>query len=126
MLAKKGRPHVPIPHAGMIFEAYLYRRGLGGGVRLFVVLSVGRKWVELFYPPRLCSIKLLHKEWDTLGFVERKAPIRSIPSFLQGIQERADAFAARGARYNQAAVRKAIELCGGTYVPPNKGEPQED
>lgn len=118
-----GRPKVPEPHPGMIFEAYMYRRGLGGGVRLFLVLSVGRKFITLFYPPRLMQVKLTRAEWEAMGFVERAAQFTTVPAFIHSIQVRANEYARLGRRFSNAVVKQAIELCGGHYyVPPSKIE----
>lgn len=54
------------PVAGLVFEAYLSRKDIGSGVRVFLVYKVGRKYVSLFYAPQLLHIALTWGEWNKL------------------------------------------------------------
>lgn len=54
------------PVRGLVFEAYMSRKDIGSGIRMFMVWKVGRKFVYLFYSPRCMSIRLTHKDWDEL------------------------------------------------------------
>lgn len=109
------------PRVGMFMQAYMWRRGLGGGMRLFMVLKIGRKSIELFYPPRLLSIRISYPEWHDLKEASPVVcPFGSKKIFRDTLQARANAYAHRGMRFNQDVVRRAIEQCGGKYATPKE------
>lgn len=54
------------PKPGLVFEAYVSRRDIGSGLKLFVVYMAGRKYVHLFYGPRLASLRLTNTEFHEL------------------------------------------------------------
>lgn len=54
------------PIKGLVFEAYMSRRDIGSGTRLFCVYKVGRKYISLFYAPQLIHFTITWGEWARL------------------------------------------------------------
>jgi hypothetical protein len=48
----------------MVVELYLDNAHVGCGLRRFVVLGQGPKWVTLFYAPLLAQVKIERKVFD--------------------------------------------------------------
>lgn len=109
------------PYAGMFVQAYWYHRGIGGGIRSFMVIHVGRKYVDLIYPPKLLKVRLTWPEWAALALVgDQQGIMRDKEAFVKRLQATANQYARLGIRFNQDTVRKAIEICGGRYATPKE------
>ena len=115
------------PVKGMFVEAYTSDARLGAGIHSFMVLKVGRKYVELFYAPQLFSLKLTWREWDQLALVDRpidrdtgkpKDVMTDKAAFLARLQYTLAQYRRNQLRFSEDVVRRAIETCGGNYVAP--------
>lgn len=62
------------PRKGLAFEAYMSRKEIGSGIRLFVIFKVGPKYVYVFYAPRLQAIRLTRTEFRQLHMQPACAP----------------------------------------------------
>jgi hypothetical protein len=105
----------------MFVQAYIYHPGVGGGIRILMVLKVGRKYVDLFYSPRLKVIRLRISEWHALALVgDQSLLLDSRVAWLERVQAKANLYARSNMRYSQTAVKSAMKLCGGHYVTPTE------
>lgn len=100
-------PHIK-PKPGLVLEAYLSRPDIGSGVRLFVVLRVGRKFIHLYYPPRLFAVQLKHSEWAKLFVapVDRFDPVM----FRWTLSKRAERFDIMGIKYSKRDLGRILDL----------------
>lgn len=101
------------PQKGLVFEAYMSRADIGSGVRLFIVVQVGRKFIHLFYAPKLMSIKLTHSAWRDLYM--QPATIFSEAKFKAALRSRMVAYDRFNGKYNHTVTALALALrltCG--------------
>lgn len=110
------------PKPGLVLEAYMSRADIGSGIRMFVVTRVGRKFIHLFYAPRLTTIRLKHSEWAQL-FVAPVVVFDPI-MFRTMVLKRTEQYARLGMRYSAKEVQHVLRL-GLVHGPALFGRPCE-
>lgn len=112
------------PRKGMFIQAYTSDSKIGAGIKSFMVLKVGRKYVELFYAPRLLSFKLTWREWESLAITDTPTDIMTDrAAFLKRLDATLHMYRRNRMRFREEVAKRAIELCGGKYVAPRKAKP---
>lgn len=99
-----------MPHKGLVFEAYMSRADVGSGLRLFMVTSVGPKWVHLFYAPRLQDIRIRRSEFARLYMQPACAPRFNADTYRANIQRIARDYTRANLSYSALLVAKVLAL----------------
>lgn len=111
--APRAKPQNPIkvPKPGMILSIYMSHRKIGSGTRLFIVTSVGNRYVTLLVPADLATLRLSWPEWDALIAVRDATwEIPDFGGYAAAIEGREHLFKARNMKYQSDTVAKAIAL----------------
>jgi len=96
------------PITGLVFEAYMSRKDIGSGIRVFVVYKVGRKYVSLFYGPQLIRIQLTWGEWKKL-YMQPIEEFNAL-SFKQRIKAKLEQAARFNMQFNADMVKRICSL----------------
>ena len=112
------------PRKGLVLEAYMPRADIGSGLRMFVVLQVGRKYVHLFYAPRLMSIRITLAQWRDLHM--QPVTTFSEAKFKAHVRERAAQFERYSGQFNHGNVDRILGMtltCGLDWFRDNGWKP---
>lgn len=101
-------PHGIVPREGQWFSIYFSRSDIGSGVRQFLVLRVGPKWVTLFYFPLLYSFRLRRSEWDGLRAISQFIPDKVF--LIRSICKKMEQWDRWQKSYNRAEARRALDI----------------
>jgi hypothetical protein len=107
--------HNIAPEEGRWFSIYFSRKDIGSGVRQFLVIRVGPKFVTLFYFPRLYSFRLRRLEWDELVHIEEYIPDKVF--LIKSICQKMDEWDRMRIRYAKVDAEKALSILAKSDTP---------
>lgn len=95
------------PVAGQNYNIYFSRKDIGSGVRHVVVLTAGKRFVTIFYPPYLMSFRLPNAAWKKLLAITNVDDRVDNDSLVRNIQTRMTYYDLHEKQYNRANALKA-------------------
>lgn len=106
-MAKKANP-VLLPKPGDTLEIYLSHPEHGNGIKSWIVLRVGRKFVTLLQPATLRSIQFSWAAWNSLIVVRRYKA--DIPWLINSITQKQNLWRSIKKPYKSAEVVAVLDL----------------
>lgn len=99
------------PRPGQHLTTYLWDDYLG--FRDVFVVTVGRKWISLFYPYMLHSYRVAVEDWPKTHAVELGATVARLRGILGIVADKAAAWDRHAIDYNRGKVAQGVAVIQG-------------
>lgn len=102
-------PNKLVPKVGMYLSIYMSRKDVGSGVREYILTKVGSKFIYLFYPPRLMTLKLTIGDWSRLLAIRVRRVGVNRTAIAERIERRCATYLHHGMKYSAIEARRAVK-----------------